>query len=201
MKKLSVWLTAIEEHLGALTGRWVDIGCGRGEWLSMSSRHGHDAHGIDLNPAAVLQCRSRNLNAEVIGAIEYLERNEDGSLAVITAFHVAEHLPSGELLRFVAVAARKLQPNGLLAIETPNPANLLMGAHHFWNDPTHQRPIPEALMRFAFEYFGLKVIRRLSLSPFPAEQHLAFSEIEVVRQLDDHLYGARDYGLLGCRCD
>jgi O-antigen chain-terminating methyltransferase len=99
----------------------------------------------------------------------------------------------------VAAAALKLRRGGILVIETPDPANILMASHHFWNDPTHQRPIPQALMEFIFQYFGFAVVRRLALNPFPPEDQLTCTEIEPVGKVNELLYGPRDYGLLGRR--
>ena len=130
-------------------------------------------------------------------ALDCLKGVQDESLAVMTAFHVVEHLPAAYFLEFVRLAARKLQSGGILALETPNPANILMGAHYFWNDPTHQRPIPPALMEFVFQYFGLSVVKRLELNPFPRQQQLPYTEIDLVRRVSDHFYGPRDYGLIG----
>ena len=99
-------------------------------------------------------------------------------------FHVVEHLPPEHLLALLPLIARKLRAGGLLAIETPNPGNLLMGSHYFWNDPTHRRPLPEALLRFMLEYTGFAVIEASGLNPFPAENHLPWTELDVVRQVE-----------------
>ncbi len=199
--KLGIWLEALTDlsdtHLRQ--GTWLDIGCGRGEWLGLVTKAGIHAVGIDPSPAAVAHCRGANLAAERVDAVTWLKSCPDASLAVISAFHVVEHLPVDALLHLVQLAVQKLQPRGVIAIETPNPANLPMGAHHFWNDPTHQRPVPPALLKFIFEYFGLKVLRQLELNPCPDQEHLPFTEIDVIRQVDQHLYGPQDYGLIGRR--
>lgn len=200
--KLRVWLDEITAMANAnrlREGAWLDIGCGRGEWLAMVTKAGFRVTGIDPSAAAVAHCRDAGLTAEQADARTWLEQCPDGSLAVISAFHVVEHMPAEVLLRFVQLAARKLQAGGVLAIETPNPANLTMGAHHFWLDPTHQRPLPASLLRFVMGYFGLKVVKQLELNPCPEHEHLPFAEVDVVRRIDQVLYGPRDYGLIGRR--
>ncbi len=97
----------------------------------------------------------------------------------------------------LALIFQKLRPGGLIAIETPNPANLLMASHYFWNDPTHVRPLPEALLTFMLQYAGFSIARRAGMNPFPSQNHFSWTELDVVRQLDNLLYGARDYGVLG----
>ncbi len=200
--KLQVWLEAINGMANAnqlKTGSWLDIGCGRGEWLQMVTKTGIRVTGIDPSSAVIAHCCEANLPAEKADALGWLERCPDASLAVITAFHVVEHLPPEGLVKLVQLAARKLQPRGILAIETPNPANLPMGAHRFWNDPTHQRPVPAALLRFVMNYFNVNVVKQLELNPCPEAEHLPFTEIEMVRRIDQLMYGPQDYGLIGVR--
>lgn len=201
-EKLAIWLRtidAMETPPGAGTQAWLDIGCGRGEWLAVAAGEKRSLTGIDSNPESIEHCRAKGLHAAGGDAIEYLRSLPDASLAVVTAFHVVEHLPVAALLRLVTEVSRTLQPGGLFAVETPNARNILMGSHHFWNDPTHQRPVPAALLEFIFDYCGLHTVKRLDLNPAPAEEHLPYSEIDLIRRIDEHLYGPRDYGLIGRR--
>jgi SAM-dependent methyltransferase len=194
--KLRIWLNEIAAAEPP-SGQWIDIGCGRGEWLALATAARHTVAGIDSSAVSIDYCRARGLHADEGEALEFLEKVPDGSLAVITAFHVVEHFPTAYFIDFVRTAASKLRAGGVLALETPNPANILMGAHYFWNDPTHQRPIPPALMEFVFGYFGLGIVKRLELNPFPRELQLPYAEIDLVRRVNDHFYGPRDYGLIG----
>lgn len=195
--KLEEWLSMIRAAGGLSAAPWLDIGCGRGEWLALVSAAGYTIHGIDANPIAVDRCRSRGLCVETTDAFEYLRGRPDGSLGLVSIFHVVEHIPVGSLLEILSLVFQKLSAGGMIAIETPNPANLLMGSHHFWNDPTHVRPVPETLLTFMLEYTGFTVVRRAGLNPFPPENHLPWAEVAVIGQLDKLLYGARDYGVLG----
>jgi O-antigen chain-terminating methyltransferase len=194
--KLEEWMGMILEAGGNAGGAWLDIGCGRGEWLALAAARGRSVSGIDANSVAVEHCRSHGLRAESCDALDYLRSTEDDSLGVITLFHIVEHLPAGYLLQLMPLAFQKLRAGGLIAIETPNPGNLLMGSHFFWNDPTHRRPLPEALLTFMLEYAGFGVIRRAGMNDFPPENHLPWAEIDVIRQVDSLLYNARDYGVL-----
>jgi SAM-dependent methyltransferase len=195
--KLDEWLRMILQS-GANSGApWLDIGCGRGEWLALVSESGQSVSGIDPNPVAVEYCRSQGFRVEGADAIDYLRAAPDGALGVVSMFHVVEHLPAEYLLQLLPLISQKLRAGGLIAIETPNPGNLLMGSHYFWNDPTHRRPLPEALLTFMLEFSGFGVIRRAGLNPFPPENHLPWTEIDVVRRVNSLLYDARDYGVLG----
>lgn len=180
-------------------GRWLDLGCGRGKWLGLVREGGHTAAGVDAHAAAVAQCRESGLEAYESDALEFLRAAEEESFAVVSAFHVLEHLPFEYTLNLVYQAARALKRGGVFLIETPHPGNLLMAAEQFWLDPTHNRPIPQPLMAFLFEYCGLRVVHRFEVNPRPESEHLPFRELELASRLDLLLYGPQDYAMMGRR--
>jgi SAM-dependent methyltransferase len=102
----------------------VDLGCGRGEWLEILEENGFSALGVDRDDGMLAACRERGLASEKEDAIECLKRLPDASLAIVSGFHIAEHLPFADLRRLVQESARVLQTGGLLILETPNPENL-----------------------------------------------------------------------------
>jgi hypothetical protein len=59
-----------------------------------------------------------------------------------TARHLAEHILPGELVTILRLCRRVLAPGSPVVFVTPNPATLTVGAHTFWTDPGHLRPIP-----------------------------------------------------------
>ena len=177
-------------------GSWVDVGCGTGEWLGRLRADGRTVVGLDVSQEAVQRCRDRGLDALRADALDYLSKVEPESLAAVTAFHVFEHWPFDYTLACVRAAFRALARDGVLIIETPNPANLLMAAEQFWMDPTHRRPLPLPLMEFLFEYCGFRVEHRLRLSPRPEEEHLPMRELELSARLDEMFYGPQDYAIV-----
>lgn len=136
--------------------RALDVGCGRGEWLQVVRSEGIDGYGVDLDAGMLDACREEGLAVEQGDALAWLAAQPDASLALITAFHVVEHIPFDGVQQLVDQAHRVLQPGGLLIMETPNPDNLSVGAHTFYLDPTHERPIPPALLKFVPEYVGFE---------------------------------------------
>jgi O-antigen chain-terminating methyltransferase len=140
----------------------VDLGCGRGEWLELMGEAGIEARGVDLDEGMLDECRGRGLPAERGEAVAFLRALPEASVAVVSAFHVAEHIAFDELQALVQQALRVLQPAGLLILETPNPENLAVGTSSFYYDPTHQRPLPPPLLSFLPEHYGFartKVLR------------------------------------------
>ena len=85
-------------------------------------------------------------------------------MAVVTAFHLIEHLPLSALLEFLNEAFRVLVPGGPIILETPNPQNLLVGACNFYVDATHVKPLHPAAMEFILQKPGLSACG----APFPA---------------------------------
>lgn len=181
------------------TGSWLDIGCGRGKWLGMVRKNGHEAMGVDSNPAAIEQCRQAGFDVTEGDALKFLQSAEDETFAVVSAFHVLEHCPFEYCLNLAYQVARTLKPGGVLLIETPHAGNLLMAAEQFWMDPTHNRPIPLALMEFLFEYCGLGVVHRFEVNPRPESEHLPLRELDLASRLDLLLYGPQDYAMMGRR--
>lgn len=151
----------------------IDLGCGRGEWLELLAEHGFSAKGVDLDDGMLAACRALGLNVETNDAINALELLPANSQAIVSGFHVAEHLEFKVLRALVMQAHRVLKPGGLLILETPNPENLVVGTSSFYNDPTHQRPLPPLLLEFLPQYYGferVKIIRlqeSLSLATSP----------------------------------
>ena len=195
----------LEAHLDALRtfdipeGLWLDIGCGRGEWMNAVSIAGYDCRGIDTNTSAIGYCREMGLHAIEADALKYLRNTPSESLAVVSLFQFVDHIGIAELLAIMREVARVLKPGGLVSIETPDPANLLTASHQFWRDPSHRQPVPMSLMELVYDYFDLTVVKRLHLNRPPESDRLPFDELEPVRRLNEHLYGPQDYGLIGRR--
>ncbi len=124
----------------------LDIGCGRGEFLQVMRTHGIEGHGIDLSQESVEQCKQKGLEAEVADLFEYLSALPDHSLPAIFSAQVVEHLPPDRLPEMIRLCAAKLEPGGLLALETPNPESLPIFATYFFLDPTHTRPVPHPVI-------------------------------------------------------
>jgi O-antigen chain-terminating methyltransferase len=141
----------------------LDIGCGRGEWLTLVAGLGFTARGIDLDDGMLAACTDQGLAVENGDGVALLADMEDRSLALVTAFHVVEHLPFARVHTLVKEALRVLRPGGLLILETPNPENPGVGAHTFYLDPTHEKPLPPELLAFLPEHCGFRRTRVLRL--------------------------------------
>ena len=143
----------------------LDLGCGRGEWLQVLQSEVLNAHGVDSNPLMVEACVALGLRATKQDSLVYLSALPAASIGAVTSFHLIEHLSFRTLVQLVENAFRVLKPGGLLILETPNPANVLVGSHTFYLDPTHVKPIPSELLWFIFESRGFQNLRIIELHP------------------------------------
>jgi O-antigen chain-terminating methyltransferase len=146
----------------------LDLGCGRGEWLELLAECGLQGRGVDLDEGMLAACRERGLQVQRGDALAALRALPDASLALVSAFHLVEHLPIALVQELIAEAHRVLRPGGLLILETPNPENLSVGAASFYLDPSHERPLPPPLLDFAVDYGGFARHRVLRLQEDPA---------------------------------
>jgi O-antigen chain-terminating methyltransferase len=169
----------------------LDLGCGRGEWLQLLKEHNLNASGVDLDLGMLVAAQAGGLQVRQADAIQALKDAADGSVAVVSAFHLIEHLPFKSLQELVTQARRVLVPGGLLIMETPNPDNLRVATNNFYLDPSHLKPIPSLLLSFATEQAGFARTKILGLQESPA---LRFqSELH----LQDVLAGASpDYAVI-----
>jgi SAM-dependent methyltransferase len=124
----------------------LDAGCGRGEFLELLKKAGVPARGVDLDPGMVAHARAKGLDVEQADIVEYLQDVAEGSLGVVFAAQVVEHLPYARLLAFLRLGYETLMPGGLLIAETVNP-HVPTAFKNFWFDLTHQHPVfPEVLL-------------------------------------------------------
>jgi len=140
----------------------IDVGCGRGEWLELLKEVGFEGNGVDLDDGMLAACRERGLTVQTGDAVHAIEALESDTQAVVSGFHVAEHVSFRQLQKLVQEALRVLKPAGLLILETPNPENIAVSTVRFYTDPTHLKPIPPSLLSFAPEFYGFcrtKVLR------------------------------------------
>jgi SAM-dependent methyltransferase len=169
----------------------LDLGCGRGEWLELLGEAGFQAVGVDLDAGMLEATREQGLHTIQGDALRYLKELPPESQAVVSAFHLVEHISFEQLGLLVTEALRVLKPGGLLILETPNCENLLVATQNFYLDPTHDRPIPSSLLRFMAVHAGFDRVKTLGLQEDPS----LFDKPKVT--LNDVLVGpSPDYAII-----
>lgn len=193
-KRLSFYLKYFNEVKEVDKGLPIlDLGCGRGEFLSVLKDNGFNGVGIDLNKSMVERAKSRGFEAEEDDALSYLMKQKSNSVFAVTGFHLVEHLPFGLLVRLFEECYRVVAPGGFVLFETPNPENITVGACNFYMDPSHLSPIPPALLSFTLDTrgFSTDIVR-----VHPVKENITHTD-DLVQDMAVHFYGARDYAALG----
>jgi len=190
-------------------GPVLDIGCGRGEFLTLLREAGVEARGIDVDAEMVTHCREEGLEVEQADALSHLASLEDDSLGGIFCAHVLEHLSPPALFRLLELGVAKLRPEGVFAAETPNPLSLVALAN-FSADLSHDRPLHPATLSFLARQAGFRKVElrflseppegeRLQLVPLPEGSDLAKAKDALdanVNRLNDVVFGPQDYAVL-----
>ena len=173
----------------------LDIGCGRGEWLSLLREKGFSVKGLEINAVMQKVCVEKGLDVSCEQALTWLKACEKDSLTAVTAFHVVEHIPFELLLSWATEIYRALEPGGVMIFETPNPENLLVGSHTFYHDPTHKNPLTPTLMQFLARYVGFHKVEIVRLHPYPESAKVKGMDA-LTERLNGHLCGPQDFGLV-----
>jgi SAM-dependent methyltransferase len=196
--RISIYVPRVEAAVAAAGPAPVlDLGTGRGEWLELLRDKGIAAQGVDVSEAMVQRVRARGFEVSHGDALDYVRKLPPGSCSAVTAFHLIEHLPFPILTMLVRESFRILRAGGMLLFETPNPENLIVGAHTFWYDPTHLKPLPPQMIQFMIESQGFERAEILRLHPNEAWERIPDGAAKEVRdRLNDLLYGARDYTVI-----
>ena len=117
------WFVARQQILLRLTrrflppgGKFLDVGCGTGDYLETASRE-FDGHGIDCSATAVRICRERGLTNVTATTLEDLTEQPQAQFNAVMFFDVIEHLDddTGTL----AAARRVLVPGGVVMVTVP----------------------------------------------------------------------------------
>jgi len=176
----------------------IDVGCGRGELLSLCP----GARGFDTNERSVADLKARGFDVTLAGVPECFASIADASIGAVAALHVVEHLPAELLFAFFRQSARVLRDGGLLMIETPNAESLLVSASEFWRDPTHLAPRhPAALVLLAREH-GFVIDEARAVHPFPEGTRIAILESDppelqrVIHAVNERLFAPQDLRLI-----
>lgn len=130
---------AIRRRLPRSPATYLDVGCGDGRFLRAMERLGlarEHLFGLELDRRIADQLRREGYRVDCARVEDSLVAS-DGSLDLITMFHVIEHVDRP--VATVEKLARWLAPGGVLAVETPNRASLdarmfrrtFWGGYHF----------------------------------------------------------------------
>lgn len=191
----------------------LDIGCGRGEFLSLMKGNDIGAKGIDINEDMVIYCKKNGLDAQEADALSYLQSLRDKVLDGVFSSQVVEHLQPVELINLIKLSYDKMKYGTYFVAETVNPLCLSVLTASFYIDLSHVKPVHPETIKFIMESVGFREIELKFLSPFPDYAKLTRlvitesmsveerAHLEVMNQNIDKLnyllYGYQDYAVIG----
>lgn len=208
-ERLRVYVPEVQQFLPDWSkGRFIDVGSGRGEWLDILRENGAlDYVGVDLNRRQNGICKTRGHVTVCEDCIQYLKKQPENSVDLITGFQIIEHLAMSDLMELLKQSYHALKPGGMILFETPNPRNLIVGADTFYIDPSHKRPLPSELVGFFVEWNGFRQIRCIDANSCPnwdgADLPDGYPELQELykqsKETNFKLYGPRDYAIFAVK--
>ena len=151
--KQRIYLDYVDREV-ARHAPFLDLGCGRGEFLQILREAGVESIGVDLNPEVLGPLRAQGFTVFEQDLVAFLE-HEGPMFSGASVLQVAEHLPPLQIEQVLSLIAQRLVPGAVLIVETPNPlCPFALGMFH--TDPTHISPIPPERMRYAVEAAGFE---------------------------------------------
>jgi len=151
--KQRIYLDYVDRDV-ARDAPFLDLGCGRGEFLQILRGAGVESIGVDVNPEVLGPLRAQGFTVFEQDLVAFLE-HEGPMFSGASVLQVAEHLPPLQIEQVLSLIAQRLVPGAVLIVETPNPlCPFALGMFH--TDPTHISPIPPERMRYAVEAAGFE---------------------------------------------
>ncbi len=136
---------------------WLDIGCGRGEFLDILQLNNIKNEGVEINTVEYQTLVENGCKVSNLDAISFLNESQQ-KFKGISALQVIEHLDYEYLKEMLHLSFKKIEPGGMIILETINPRNEL-GLANFYMDETHKRPLPAEMMMFLLEWVGFRDIK------------------------------------------
>lgn len=150
-EKQKIYLPYIQERATSDL-QWLDIGCGRGEFMEILTASDISTQGVEINTIEYETLKSRGFEVSHDDAVSFLGKSET-IYRGISALQVVEHLEYAYLKDMLRLSYEKIAQGGMIILETINPRNEL-GLANFYMDETHKRPLPAEMMAFLLEWMG-----------------------------------------------
>jgi len=162
-----LWGQRSAHHEIAAGMRVLDYGCGDCGSLLEIRALGGEPYGVEVDPNVREIAAALGVPVHV-GTLDTLPP-PDGSFDAVTFSQVIEHVPDPAAL--LRGAHRRLRPDGMVAITTPNSRALsrwLCGRRWLnWHIPFHQNHFDARVLRRLLEGVGFRVTKCRTFTPVP----------------------------------
>ena len=156
----------------------LDLGCGRGEFLTLLLEQRIGARGVDTNAEAVERCRARGLDVAQADALEYVRTLPDASIGGLFSAQVVEHLEAEYLMQVLDEVNRALRSRSRVVLETINPACWLAFFSAYVRDPTHRHPLHPDTLTYLLQASGFVDVEIVYSSPVDDREKLQRVDID-----------------------
>ncbi len=174
-------LALVRAHLPA-GASILDIGAGRGSFVSEARRGGLRALGLDMQVEATQLWGRTGVSGVVGDGTKTPFRG--ASFDVVRMKEVIEHIQ--DPLSLVREARRILKPGGLLLAHVPTTYSQFYPVGNFWDDYTHVRPFSRVGLQRLFADAGLDV---LSIEGYTSGRNAAERALgKVLGRVFPHIY-------------
>jgi O-antigen chain-terminating methyltransferase len=136
-------------------GLVLELGSGRGDFLSLCSENGIKATGVDTGSNDEI-CRKYGVVKKDIR--KFIRKEKAGKYDGVYARHVVEHFSPADVEGLLGEAHRILKKGGKLILVFPNMRNIHIVMYEFWTDPTHIRPYTGGAIEKLAEGTGFRLI-------------------------------------------
>ena len=167
----------------------LDVGCGGGLFLRMMKERGFDVLGLDFSNEAARLAMEQNGVRVLVGDLAEAPI-EPASCAMVTMYHVVEHLL--DPAAYLRAAARVLHPDGRLIVQVPDrdcwEAGWLGESWTGLDVPRHLHVFRSYDLRRLLESSGFQIVRE---KHFSLRDHPAGLATGIAPRLDPVVRGIR----------
>ncbi|MCZ2078949.1 MAG: class I SAM-dependent methyltransferase [Bryobacterales bacterium] len=144
----------------------VDLACGGGKLLHFFCQRGYThVQGVDVSPEQVRLARQILPSVIEADILDFLE-GQAGRFRLVTGLDIAEHFTKDEVLTFLDLCYRALEPGGRLILQTPN-ADTPWCGYHRYNDLTHELCFQHNSLTNLMRTCGFSEIEHREVGPVP----------------------------------
>lgn len=174
------FLPIAQEAYSNTTLPFVDVGCGRGEFLELLRSEAIDCIGVDTNAGVVARLAADGFAVRQQDAVGFLRAMEPESLAGLSAFNVIEHVDPDYFIALLRLLATRVARGGAVVLQTSSPENPFESAV-FSLDLTHRRLYHPKTVAFHLAQMGFDHVRITYQDPAPVPLRLSGADSSAYR--------------------
>ena len=177
---------------------FLDLGCGRGEFVAALRRAGVAAEGVETSSTLADACEASGVPVQRADLFAALRGRADASLAGVSALGLLEHLELDALLELIELASAKLAAGGVLLLEAID-VRTPYALRRFYANPNRQLPLVPETLRFLVEAAGFAAVEGLALEPVPEPIAPGPGGGDHVERIASALFGPQCFAVLARR--